>query len=169
MPWWYNPELSNDSLVTINWYEKGIIQIGDILDSSNDIRSITYIVQTYNVQPMDFLTYHRLKTSIVRYLQINGQQKMYVKPNIPYILIPLIKSKKGIKPIYRKLLNTAYIFSSPKWENELLVTIDKGTWTQVFSTCFYTLKDSYLTWMQIKIIYRILGTKEYLHKLKITD
>ena len=76
---------------------------------------------------MDFLTYHRLKTSIVRYLQINDQQNMYVKPNIPYILIPLMKSKKGIKPIYRKLLNTTKTFSSPKWDNELLLTIDKDS------------------------------------------
>ena len=85
MPLWYNPVLLNDSLVKKNWYEKGIIQIGDILDSKNNIRSITDIVQTYKVQPIDFLTYHRLKTSIVRYLQINDQENIYVKPNIPYI------------------------------------------------------------------------------------
>ena len=166
MPIWYNHLLLKDNIFIKNWYQGGIIQIGDILDKSNKVLSVQEIVRKYNVQQIDFLTYHRLKLAITGYLYTNDPQSTYIKPNIPYTLIPLMKGRKGTRPIYRVLLPDKQFFSSPKWDIDLGLVIDKNTWTDIFNTCLFTLKDNYLSWFQMKIIYRILGTKQYLHKIK---
>ena len=42
-------------------------------------------------------------------------------------------------------------------------------WVKIFKTCFNTIKDNDIIWMQYRILYRILGTKDYLHKLKLAS
>ena len=39
-------------------------------------------------------------------------------------------------------------------------------WKQIFRVCFKTIKDNDLIWMQYRVLYRILGTKNYCLKLK---
>ena len=42
-------------------------------------------------------------------------------------------------------------------------------WKQIFRVCFKTIKDNDLIWMQDRVLYRILGTKELLFKIKSHD
>ena len=47
------------------------------------------------------------------------------------------------------------------------ISIDKKTWNVTFKIAFNTISNNVLTWFQIKILYRILGTRKYLTKLGI--
>ena len=87
-------------------------QIGDILDKSNKVLSVQEIVHNYNVQQIDFLTFHILNMAITGYLDTNDQQSTYIKPNIPYTLIP--RMKRRVRPIYRVLLPNKHFFPALK-------------------------------------------------------
>ena len=42
-------------------------------------------------------------------------------------------------------------------------------WKIIFRVCFRSIPDNNYIWFQYRIIYRILGTNEYLYKLKLTS
>ena len=42
-------------------------------------------------------------------------------------------------------------------------------WIQVYKNCFKTIHDNEIKWFQYRILHRILGTNEYLFKLKYTN
>lgn len=45
----------------------------------------------------------------------------------------------------------------------------KQIWSTIYKVCFKTIADNYIIWFQYKVLYNILGTKKYLHKLKISS
>ena len=55
------------------------------------------------------------------------------------------------------------------WEIDLEINIDADTWRLIFNICDKTVNNNYLIWFQMKLLYRILNTKSYLYKLKISD
>ena len=55
------------------------------------------------------------------------------------------------------------------WEIDLEINIDADTWRLIFNICHKTVNNNYLIWFQMKLLYRILNTKSYLYKLKISD
>ena len=56
-----------------------------------------------------------------------------------------------------------------KWNKQLEIDIDNQAWKTIFTHCFNTVNDNNLKWFQLKLIYRVLGTKSYTMKLNITD
>ena len=93
----------------------------------------------------------------------NNASTEHKKPTIPNQIKIICKSNKGSKDFYAILFNqntkddtTYYSF----WEEALGITIDKDMWKQIFRVCFKTIKDNDLIWMQSRVLYRILGTKE---------
>ena len=46
--------------------------------------------------------------------------------------------------------------------------MSSSDWHKIFNICFKTVKDNFLVWTQYRILYRILGTKDYLATVKIT-
>ena len=78
--------------------------------------------------------------------------------------------KKGIKSIYQVFNNkTQRTTGSPKWNQIFEINIDEQTWKNTYRTCFRTIQDNYLIWLQYRILYRILGTKSYQYKTKIAN
>ena len=55
------------------------------------------------------------------------------------------------------------------WNKDLNTFINEGQWNLIFSVCFKTLQNNSLIWFQLKILYRILGTNQYLHKIGLSD
>ena len=106
---------------------------------------------------------------------MNKQNNASVEHKTPTILnqIKIIcKSNKGSKDFSAILFSqntkgdtTSYSF----WEEALGITMDKDMWKQIFRLCFNTIKDNDLIWMQYRVLYRILGTKELLFKIKSYD
>jgi len=56
-----------------------------------------------------------------------------------------------------------------KWNEKLVNNINDDEWKIAYNICFYVVKDNYLSWLQFRILTRILGTKYKLHKLNITQ
>ena len=55
-----------------------------------------------------------------------------------------------------------------KWESELGHTIQEN-WNTYYKVCFQSIKDNSFTWLQYRILHRILGTNNYLYKTKIAN
>ena len=56
-----------------------------------------------------------------------------------------------------------------KWNNEFDYLSQKDHWKVLYKICFQSLSDNSSVWFQYHILYMILGTNEYLNKLKISD
>ena len=55
------------------------------------------------------------------------------------------------------------------WKQTLLVKLSEETWKIISNAHFNTVKNNDLIWMQYRIIYRIIRTKDYLSKLKLNN
>ena len=42
-------------------------------------------------------------------------------------------------------------------------------WPMVYKICFRCVQDNNLSWFQYRVLFKILGTKDYLKKIKITE
>ena len=49
------------------------------------------------------------------------------------------------------------------------VTINKRVWSSIFSVTYQSADNNLLVWFQLKLLYRILGTKDYLNKINIVN
>ena len=97
--------------------------------------------------------------------------KVHQKPNIPNHIRLLLKSKNGSKHFYRTIMNNSCSDAKQGLflEQTLLVKLSDKTWKIIFNACFNTVKNNDLICMQYRIIYRIIGTKDYLYKLKLSN
>lgn len=171
-PLWYNPQVISHPMFIQKWFEKGIHTIGDMLDLNYQVLNMNQIVNKFNTAPIDYLTFHRIKTGVVNILRqfdpIIYNDSDYTQPIWPYYIRIPLQNKKGIKTIYKHLNKNSSTYSNNKWDQDLLITLDKCTWQNAFRICFYTVRDNYLTWMQFKILTRILGCRHLLLRIKIT-
>ena len=109
MPIWLNSEISNYPLHIKPWHKKGIVYIDDLTGRENKILSMNEIIEKFQVQPIDYLTYYRLKTLINNSLsarendQISGIEILTL-PFKPFHLQIVLRDRKGIKNIY-KIIN----------------------------------------------------------------
>ena len=171
-PLWYNPLIS-DLTVISQLYHKGIISPIDIIGSNGNLMTKENIALNFSVN-VDFLTYHRTTVSLKKYLKSQvplGQN--FQRPYCHNHIKVLCKSQKGSRDFYN-ILNTNKTITrgdrcSQKWEADLNIQIDLNTWKNIHKICFFSLKDNYFIWFQYKIIYRILGTKHYLHKIQTSN
>ena len=62
-----NPKVSNLQLFLPNWFNKGIISIGDIPYGNGDFLSQNIIKKTYNIKT-NFLEYHLVTTCVNIYM-----------------------------------------------------------------------------------------------------
>ena len=134
--------------------------------SQNDFKMV-YHIRT------NFVEYHRVIACVKTHSnKQNNASKEHKKPTILNQIKIICKSKKGSKDFYTILFNqntkddtTYHSF----WEEALGITIDKDMWKQIFRVCFKAIKDNDLIWIQCRVLYRILGTKELLFKIKSYD
>ena len=56
-----------------------------------------------------------------------------------------------------------------KWYTDLQIHFDDDIWNNMFKICFTSVTNNDLIWFQVKVIYRLLGTNRYLHKLGIVE
>ena len=171
-PLWFNPNISTSSIYIPQWFNKGITTIADLTNSENQIKTQTDIINHYKVQPIDFLTFHRLSSQVKHYLSRNNITFTTIsRPLLPFQLKPIIVNVPKYKKVfYYKLSNPdRFTFGNNKWNDDLNLNIDQNTWKLIYKACFDTIHDNYLIWHQYKIITRILGCKSLLYKIKISD
>ena len=166
-PLWDNPNLSKSQLFYPNWYKNGILLIADLIYENGNFISMNELKAYYHIRT-NFLEYHRVITCVKKYLNQETCRK-HKKPIFPNQIKLLFKSNKGSKDFY-KILGTSNsqrnVLYYSFWENSLNIKISADMWKQIFRVCFKTLKDNDLIWMQYKVINRILGTNEFLFKIK---
>ena len=56
-----------------------------------------------------------------------------------------------------------------KWEGKFNLALNDKIWHTIYSNCFRTIYDNSVIWFQYKILFGILGTKDFLFKMKIVD
>ena len=170
IPMWYNPSISKSELFFPNWYSKGVISVSDLLSSDGQIISIQDLKSGYNIKT-NFLEYHRVTSNLQVYLsKLQSFPAFHVKPTFHSQIYTLTKSKRGSKDFY-SIFQTNCIENETKsyysfWENSLKTKINKEMWLQTYKNCFKTIHDNEIKWFQYRILHRILGTKEYLFKIK---
>ena len=160
-----------------DWYKKGILIIADIIDADCRMLSLRELKAKFNTN-MNVLNYYTVKAKISLYLEkIIPEKNWNVKrPLYPKHLDVIIKSRKGCRNLYDNFNNATSACHKPLseiiWDN--LVQNEnsekplKEKWNTIYEICFFTTLDNNTIWFQYRILNKILGTKEYLKKLKIS-
>ena len=133
--------------------------------------TIEKIKKVYSLDSINHLNYIRAKTVVNKYIHKYDQMKhsKIIRPVMPMNMCIINTSKKGAKSYYRILEQNKYNDHKikVKWNQDFGINIDKKTWNVTFKIAFNTISNNILTWFQVKILYRILGTRKYLTKLGI--
>ena len=113
----------------------------------------------------NYLNYLSVKCKINILLTKFGYAVENIILERPFVPLNILKTKNGVGTIYR-VFHTNFQNEhkmKSRWNQEFY--IDHDTWRMLFSICFKTVTNNNLIWFQLKLIYRILGTNSYLHKL----
>ena len=174
-PIWQNPKISLHELYIPNWFAKNINMVYDIIDGDGSVKTMRKIIDQYNVEEIDFLTYYRIRSCISKFIREYNRVPFEVStlehPTIPFYLSKIIKNKKGTKNFKSIFLGqeSKIVYKNEKWGNELNIYLDDHHWKTIYKICFKTLQDNYLVWLQYKILNRILGVKKLLYGMRISQ
>ena len=164
-PMWHNPKISKAALYFPIW--SGIISVADMFTENRELLSQKDLEQSYSIKT-NYLEYHRVKSCMKVYLSklkldLTDQQK----PVYPNQIKVLCNSNKGSQDFYWLLNYQCLDKNAPflSWKNSLNLTIAENTWRHIFQICFKTVKDNDLIWLQLRILYKILGTNDLLLKI----
>ena len=160
-----------------NWYQKGILTVGDVVESDGKLLSISVLRHCFNLY-INLLNYYTVRSNvsafIKKYKNLNLQCKLLqVRPYLPFHANILFGTKTKSNSFYRSLIQVEHQREFPthevKWNSLLNYLIDNDNWNIYYKVCFWTIKENSLTWLQYRVLFRILGTRSYLYKIKIAD
>ena len=122
----------------------------------------------YGISDKFFLHHLSVKIKCRQLLKNNNfVNTRLLRPSIPNHIRILYQGARDFYKHINTHRKTTYPMKT-KWNNNLNLNIDDKTWQDVFKVCFYTSNDNNLVWLQLRILYRILGTNFYLIKIGIT-
>ena len=174
-PLWYNSNLHHGQHIYFkDWYNKGIRNVIDLLDTDSNFYLFPQLQEIYNVRGT-FLDH----ASLLRKIPAQWKQKINenkvlcqaLKPNVSrncYVNY-LGKDKKGSRTFYDILIdNNIPTPPSEKWIKEL-GDIQQDEWN-TYNKIIKDIKETKLKEFQFKINNRILVTKSFLYKInKVED
>ena len=173
---WFNPEISRVPLFLPDWYKKGIYFIEDITDCTGNILTLDQINSKFNGN-FNVLNFFTIRKCVNKFL---SKQKKFIKPvscenpAYPSHLKAIINSQDGCKNFYN-IYNKEPVdkpLCETIWQELLLSQISKdelpAKFRLIYKLCFKTIHDNELIWFQYRILYKILGTRDYLKKTKLT-
>ena len=172
-PLWYNNmfKINNEMLHYMNWMNKGIFFISDLLGNDGKLLSYELFCDRYNFHP-PFTLYYGMKTCIEkRKLEFDMFSLFHHQAKYPIYIRILRKNTKGSKDFYDLFIKNIYIRpkSELKWEAELQLTNDQLHWEIINLAVHTNTNDCKYKWFQYRIIHRILGTNVILQKIGIKD
>jgi len=163
-----------------SWYNKGVIEINDLLNENGDFLSHDNIRDKYNIE-CSFLEMLQLRQSIPLQWRalLKHCQKDKMEPEGILNKDGKVKSLKNLssKEIYWELI-TLKKTSIPKciikWHetfNEVFILSDSviHMWKQIFKLPFQTCEETQLQSFQFKILHRIIACNHWLHIINIKD
>ena len=166
---WHNPLLSSSPLFFPELYGNGINLIGDLLTDTGEIITKEELLNKTKLITINPLHYLRLKSAISSLIKKTRFQPYSLqRPIAPLTFSIITKNNKGSKDFYN-LFQSNEIKTQNKWEITLNHQIPTPEWKLIYKSCFKTVKDNYLVYLQFKIINCILGTRSLLYKLSINN
>ena len=174
-PIWYNPQISEEIYYLKSWHNKGICFVKDIINTNGDIMTINELLNNFGITIINFLQYAKFKKLITKFLKRVHYNSDNFISGLGFVILPshisiLFKSSKGSRDMYSILNKNEFIPKyMSKWNEDLNVIIDPITWKNAFHICFKVFYNAHSQWLQYRIINRIIGTNEYLYKVKISD
>ena len=131
--------------------------MGYVISSEGVFLSREQITQTYNFN-VNILEYFRLKSLTKKFISkyFSGGTFDAPRPHVPFHMQIVLQSQGRSKMFYNYLTketNEATRKCEVKWEGK----------------CFRSIYDNLVIWFQYKILFGILGTKDFLFKIKIVD
>ena len=155
--------------INLYWFTNAISTVADIVDSAGNVMDIESLKIKYHIR-INILNYYTIKKLVNKFLEIHkkGDNFEIIRPFIPFHAEILFNSQQGSKKFYSKLTD---IKKSEQWHEVKwnLSIIYNNHWETIYRVCFRSIPDNNYIWFQYRIIYRILGTNEYLYKLKLTS
>ena len=168
---WKNKEIKvgNQTLFYREWTIKGIWIVNDLLNEEGHFMKYEEFQNTYHINT-NFLRYQSLISAVKSFMKRldirnDSVQKIY-GPVIPSSIKIFLKSVKGSKDMYRILnYKKPTITPQEKW----LIILNKNfiPWRKIYRLPYNITKNTRLQWLQYRIAHRILGTNEFLFKIKI--
>ena len=150
--------------------------VNNIINTKGKIISIRDLKNKFNIN-VNILNYYTIKAKIELYTSKYRHlgNLTLERPTYPFHLDVLLKVKSFSKNNYHAFNNAEALNDNPtcelKWtnivQNENLDIQIKERWKQIYKICFYSVCDNKVIWFQYRILNGILGTKDYLKKLKI--
>ena len=153
--------------------DKGITTVSDVIDSDGAVLKMDELKQIYSIHHLNLLHYLRVQQNIKSLFK---KTKLCTfssaeRPFVPFHLKKIFINKKDTSVFYKissKQRKNQHSMKF-KWHNDLQIYFDDKIWTNIFKICFTSVTSNDLIWFQVKVIYRLLGTKSYLHKLGIME
>ena len=165
--------MSSHDIYIPNLFEKGLRTISDIIHPNGLVLSLDEIKHQYLVEHINPLHYLRIQQNVKQCIKTYKIDTQFIvqRPFVPLHILPIWKNKKGVNAFYKILTNNYKNTHTMKnkWQVEMQVTIDNASWNNIFKMLYQSVTSNLLVWFQLKLIYRILGTKEYLNKIIIVD
>ena len=173
MPLFFNNCLliNNKYIFWKYWYDDGIRFVKDIIKDSGQILSLQELQAKMN-KPVNFLHYEGIKKVLSTYI-VSVQNvklkdyKVHSYPILSTYIKPIILNSCN-KLLYNMLKENSEIPTcQTKW-NEYFAD-DSIQWKNVHGQVFKKTNNTYIQWLQTRIIHRILGTNSLLFKMGLSD
>ena len=165
---WFNKQISVNKLFYPDWFANAISTVADVVDSTGKVIDLESLNKKYNIR-INILNYYTVKKFVNKFVVSHkkGENFEITRPFIPYHAEVLFDPQKGSKKFYSKLadLNRPEQRHEVKWNLSMSCSIN---WETIYRACFRSITDNRYIWFQYRTIYRILGTNEYLYKLKLS-
>ena len=171
-PLWYNSRIrvGRQALCMEQWAARGLLEIGDLMNSSGRIMTYAEFKKKYSFSPMA-THFYGLKCAILNgYPELRGRTFARIRPSCPKYIYCLLNSERGGRKAYGYLVKSIRKEQKyqEKWDWELGLENSVDLWKQI--NCeIRSLTGTPLRWLQYKIIHRILGTNAFLYKVGLLD
>ena len=172
-PLWCNSKLSkNENFLFKNWFEMGVRNVIDIVDTNGYIYEFEQLKQIYNLKGT-YLDYQRLINKLPKtwrdVINENNEKCKFSKFNVQincYLKL-IMKDKKGSRSIYDKILPVKEQVQINRWNTDLgQITIEEQ---KLGNANLKYINEIKLRDFQFKINNKILVTNSFLYKINKID
>ena len=171
---WYNSKISKNPIYFPDWFNHGIYYVRDLLDAEGKMLTYKHLKMKYNCS-LNILNYLTVRLEIMKYLSgKNISCSTSFGPMYPSHMNLIIQSRQGCKKyyeLYNAQLNDVKPLCEFIWDSMLKkeYTECKDLWPLIYKICFNCIQDNEYSWFQYRILFKILGMKDYLKKVKIAE
>ena len=160
-------KIGNKTVFNKSMFDRGFRFVGDLLTDDGKFIDILYLEQCIGKR-LNFVFYEGLKNTIKSYaslcnIRISDKHSCY-GPLVSCYVLKSVLSNKANKEVYKTLIaNNDIPTSQLKWSQYF----NDINWKYAYKILFTITRDSYIQWLQLRILHRIIGTKSLLFHMNI--